>query len=147
MTKKDWIELEIGRIYNIERSIFEKVFKKNNQKYVLTLFNKNDKTQKMQILTGKTESQILAMAIENIEPPVQTMEILFKNVIREFELKLEYVLINELSEDGYYKSIAKYCGKEKCKEFQARTVDLITLCLRHSSPIYIEKEIFEKIRY
>ena len=144
MIKKDWIELEIGRIYNTERSIFDKLFKKNNQKYVLTLFNKNDKTQKMLMLTGETESQIMAMAIENIEPSVTTVEILFKNVLDEFELKLEYALINELNEDGHYKSIAKYCGKEKSKVFQARTVDLITLCLRHKSPIFIEKEIFEK---
>jgi bifunctional DNase/RNase len=144
MINKDWIELEVGRIFIIKRNIFKRLFKIGNQEYAITLFNKNNNAQKMFIVTGKTESQILAMAIEKIEPSVQTFEILFKSVVEEFEIKLEYALINEINEIGHYKSIVKYCGKEKSKIFQARTVDLITLCLRQNSPIYIEKEIFER---
>lgn len=144
MISKDWVELEVEKIYIIKRNIFKKLFNRDNQKYALKLINKNDREQKMFIVTKKTESQIISMAIEKIEPSVQTVEILFKNVVEEFELKLEYMLINELNKEGYYKSIAKYCGKEKSKIFQARTVDLITLCIRQNSPIYIEKEIFEK---
>ncbi|MCU4190257.1 bifunctional nuclease family protein [Flavobacterium sp. HXWNR29] len=144
MISKDWIELEVEKIYNIKSNLFEKLFRRDNQKYALKLINKNDRKQKMFIGTRKTESQTIALAIEKIEPSVETVEILFKNVVEEFGLKLEYMLINELNKEGHYKSIAKYYRKEKSKIFQARTVDLITLCLRQNSPIYIEKEIFEK---
>ena len=49
--------------------------------------NSKEDKEKMFIGTRKTESQTIALAIEKIEPSVETVEILFKNVVEEFGLK------------------------------------------------------------
>ncbi|MCZ8198449.1 MAG: DUF151 domain-containing protein [Flavobacterium sp.] len=144
MNKENWIELEIGRIYATEKSLKEKIFGSKNPKYVLILYNKNDRNEKISMVVGQNAGEMISTAIEKVIPEVPFIEVLFKNVIESFEIKLEYVLINGFNEEGYFKSIVKYNGKEKKLEFEARTVDLIALSLRHESPIYIEKNVFEK---
>lgn len=143
MDQKDWIELKVGRIFGLKRSIFDILFRKKINNYALTLINNDNEEEKMYLLTGKYESQNLAMAIENIEPNVQTLELLFRHVIKEFDLKIDYVLICSVNSEGYYKSIVKFSSLNKNQIVEARTVDLISLGLRNKSKIYIEKELFE----
>ncbi len=142
----NYVELEVGGILNLKRSIYEKLTERKKEiNYVLTLLNKKDRTQILSILIGKSGAQSIAVEIEKMELPIQTLESLFKNVLESFEIKLDYILITEIDEKGYYKSKMKLTYNEKSTEFYGRTTDLILLALKHKSPIYIQKEKFEKL--
>ena len=147
MNIDNYVELEVGRIYNVKRSFYEKLTERRKEiNYVLTLLNKEDKTQILSILIGQTEAQSIALEIEKLEIPVQTLESLFKNALESFEIYLDYVLITGIDEKGIYKSNMKLTSGEKSTELYGRTTDLVNLALKHKSPIYILKEEFEQHR-
>jgi bifunctional DNase/RNase len=142
----NYVELEVGGILNLKRSFYERLTERKKEiNYVLTLLNKKDKTQILSILIGKSGAQSIAVEIEKMELPVQTLESLFKNVLESFEIKLDYVLITEIDDKGFYKSKVKLTHNEKSTELYGRTTDLLILALKHKRPIYIEREEFEKL--
>ena len=46
MINENWVELEISRLYGTEKSLKEKIFGSKNPKYVLMLYNKNNRNEK-----------------------------------------------------------------------------------------------------
>lgn len=142
MENQNYIELVNPRIFKNKRSLFKILTEREgSKKYILAFLCKDCQDKMFYITTLKSMAQPITLAIEKLEIPTQTFDIHFQQVLSNFEIELEYILIKELSKEGYYKSIAKYKNLEKKLEIEGRTVDLILIAIRNNKPIYIDKKL------
>jgi len=139
----DWIEVEITGInYASQANLFSKLFLKSTPEYLLTIVDKEKKNKKIQLLIDQLDGQGIAIALEKIVPTRPLVHDLFKTTIELLKSELEYIVIHK-SDENYFYTYMKFLNQEVT--VNARYADAIALALRFGCPIYIQKEVFEKI--
>jgi bifunctional DNase/RNase len=143
--KPDQIELKIIGLGNIKKiSFWKKVFASQEPQYSIILSKKDDNLHRIGFVLGKNEAQSIAVFIEKKSAPIPFTHEFFKSATDEFNYKLDHILITKAANSDLFQSIMHYSGDTKKIELVARTADAIPLAIRHGSPIFIEKTVFEK---
>ncbi|EKD28161.1 MAG: hypothetical protein ACD_79C00410G0001 [uncultured bacterium] len=100
------------------------------------------------IYVGPNEGAAILMTLEGVAKSRPLTHDLIKSIFQGFNISIEYVLINDLKENTYY---ARLILKEENSlgkniiEVDARPSDCIAIAKQNNAPIYIKKDIFEKV--
>lgn len=95
------------------------------------------------IWIGVFEANAIALKIENIATPRPMTHDLLKNVLDEFEISVEKVVVTDVRDNTFYALV--YCShNNKMFTIDSRPSDAIALALRTEAPIYVEEEVVKK---
>jgi uncharacterized protein len=92
------------------------------------------------IYIGQDQAKAIINALENQTPPRPLTHDLLVNVLEEWDLIVERVIIHSLQNDTYYAVLLVRQGEVK-KEIDARPSDAIAIALRTNSPIWVMEEV------
>lgn len=104
-----------------------------------------DDNMHLPIWIGPVEAVAIQNAIEKIEPLRPMTHDLIKNILDGLELRVEMVVITALIDNTYYANIVIESNGKKVN-IDSRPSDAIAVALRVNAPIYINEEIFEKLK-
>jgi uncharacterized protein len=99
-------------------------------------------TRRLPIVIGGFEAQAIAVALEKMFPSRPLTHDLMKNMLDQFEITLQEVIINNLSEGIFYAQLVCRHGNDVL-EIDSRTSDAIALAVRFDCPIYTYEFILE----
>lgn len=92
------------------------------------------------IYIGQDQAKAIISALENHTPPRPLTHDLMVNIMDEWDLKLERVIIHSLQDNTFYAVLTVRHGEVK-KEIDARPSDAIAIALRTHSPIWVMEEV------
>jgi len=92
------------------------------------------------IYIGQDMARAIINALENQAPPRPLTHDLFVNLLEEWDMTLERVVIHSLQDNTFYAVLTLVQGDVK-KELDARPSDAIALALRTNSPIWVLEEV------
>lgn len=111
---------------------------------IIILKDQEEKTA-LPIWIGLIEASAIATEIEKIQLARPMTHDLMKNVLKELDVEVSRVEINDLSDNTFYARIhLKKDGKEI--NMDSRPSDAIALALRAQAPIYVDRKVLEKSR-
>ncbi|MES2617164.1 MAG: bifunctional nuclease domain-containing protein [Bacteroidota bacterium] len=98
--------------------------------------------RKIPVIVGQYEAQAIAIQIEGINTGRPLTHDLFLSFAKEFNIKVNEVVIHKLKEGVFYSMLV--CEMDGVvKEIDSRTSDAIALAVRFDCPIYTTEEIME----
>jgi len=98
--------------------------------------------RRIPIVIGGFEAQAIAIALENMSPSRPLTHDLMKNICDAYNLELQEVIINDLSDGIFFSKLVCKNGDEVI-EIDSRTSDALALALRFECPIYTFENIIE----
>jgi bifunctional DNase/RNase len=111
---------------------------------IIILKDQEEKTA-LPIWIGLIEASAIATEIEKIQLARPMTHDLMKNVLKELDVEVSRVEINDLSDNTFYARIhLRKDGKEI--NMDSRPSDAIALALRAQAPIYVDRKVLEKSR-
>jgi bifunctional DNase/RNase len=96
--------------------------------------------RQLPIFIGQEQARAIINALDNQNPPRPLTHDLMVNVIEEWDLDLEKVVIHSLQDNTFYATLIMRSG-EVTREIDARPSDAIALALRTDSPIWVMEEV------
>lgn len=102
------------------------------------------------IIIGGFEAQAIAMELEGMKPTRPMTHDLFSNALREFDITVTEINIQQLDEGIYYAGITCLCVNDatsKLVVLDARTSDAIAMGIKFRCPIYCIEKILEEAAY
>tara|TARA_Y100001954_G_scaffold206744_1_gene229681 strand:+ start:175 stop:795 length:621 start_codon:yes stop_codon:yes gene_type:complete len=91
--------------------------------------------RRIPIVIGGYEAQAIAIALEKMTPSRPLTHDLMKNICGNYNIELQEVIINNLSDGIFFSQLICKKGKEII-EIDSRTSDALALALRFECPIY-----------
>lgn len=92
------------------------------------------------IYIGQDQARAIIHALENQAPPRPLTHDLLVNMMVEWGLTLERIVIHSLQDNTFYAILIVRQGETK-KEIDARPSDAIAIALRTNSPIWVMEEV------
>ncbi len=92
------------------------------------------------IYIGQDQARAIINALENQAPPRPLTHDLMANMLEDWEMVLERVVIHSLQDNTIFAILTLRQGEVK-KEIDARPSDAIALALRTNSPIWVMEEV------
>lgn len=96
--------------------------------------------RRLPIVIGGFEAQAIAVALEKMQPSRPLTHDLMKNFMEAFEVHLNEVIINNLS-DGIFYAKLLCTNRAGTIEIDSRTSDALALAVRFGCPIYTYEKI------
>ena len=94
------------------------------------------------IWIGPMEGNAIAIGMEKVNTPRPMTHDLIKNLLDEFQVEIQKVIVTELKDDTFYAVIhLSVDGKEM--EIDSRPSDAIALAVRAEAPIYCAEKVME----
>lgn len=112
-----------------------------NQPIVLLKEEEGDRF--LPIWIGAFEATAIAFALQGVETARPMTHDLFKNVLEDFEVSIERVLINDLIDGTFYAEI-KMQRNNSTRVISARPSDAIALAVRMDVPLYADEKVFDE---
>jgi bifunctional DNase/RNase len=112
------------------------------KEYIVLLKSRED-SRSLPISVGQLEAQSIAIQINSIPFPRPLTHDLFKNVLTDFNLKLQHVLIRDLADETFYADLLLENHGKKVT-LDCRPSDAIALALRCSAPIFVEEKVMDE---
>lgn len=106
---------------------------------IVLLRDSSDRRQ-LPIYIGQDQARAIISALENQTPPRPLTHDLMVNLLDEWEMELERVVIHSLQDNTFFAVLTLRKGEIK-KELDARPSDAIALALRTNSPIWVMEEV------
>ncbi len=113
--------------------------------YSLILANATNEAKRFSILIGEAEAQSIALKIHNKHAPRPLTHDLIVNLLYEFNVSLEKVVIYKMKNDVFYSKLYIKNATNKFILIDARTSDAIALAIRVNVRIFIEVDVWDKI--
>jgi len=101
----------------------------------IVLLRDSSDRRALPIYIGQDQARAIMSVLENQTPPRPLTHDLFVNLLEEWDMSLERVVIH-----SFYASLTLVQGETK-KELDARPSDAIALALRTNSPIWVLEEV------
>ncbi|MEE9591131.1 MAG: bifunctional nuclease family protein [Thermodesulfobacteriota bacterium] len=102
-----------------------------------------DNQNTLPIWIGVLEASAIATELEKIQPTRPMTHDLLKSILDKIKLAVSRIVVTDLKDNVYYATI--YMISDNCEyEIDARPSDAIAVALRSNSPIFVDKEVFEK---
>lgn len=95
------------------------------------------------IVVGPAEAQAIALQMENVQPPRPMTHDLLKNILNEFEVTINKVVVTKLQDNTYYANI-EFEKDNQNLNIDARPSDAIAIALRKDSAIFVEDAVLKK---
>jgi bifunctional DNase/RNase len=92
------------------------------------------------IYIGQDQAQAIIKALENQAAPRPLTHDLFVNLLDDWDMALERIVIHALKDNTFYALLTIVQGETK-KELDARPSDAIAIALRTDSPIWVMEEV------
>ena len=92
------------------------------------------------IFIAPDQAKSIISALENQVPPRPLTHDLMMNLLDEWEMTLERVVIHSLRDNTFYAVLTVTQGETK-KEIDARPSDAIAIALRTNAPIWVMEEV------
>ncbi len=106
----------------------------------IVLLRDSDERRQLPIYIGQDQARAIISALENQTPPRPLTHDLMVNLITEWELTVERIVIHSLQDNTFYAILTVRHGETK-KEIDARPSDAIAIALRTNSPIWVMEEV------
>jgi bifunctional DNase/RNase len=106
---------------------------------IVLLRDASDRRQ-LPIYIGQDQARAIINALENQAPPRPLTHDLIVNLLEEWDMALERVVIHSLQDNTFYAILTVRQGENK-KEIDARPSDAIAVALRTRSPIWVMEEV------
>jgi hypothetical protein len=101
----------------------------------------DSKTRALPIWVGLFEAQSILMKIQGTDLPRPLTHDLLKNCLDTFKIKIEYVLINDMTKNTFYAQLHMVQDNKKVV-MDSRPSDAIAIAVRVEAPIYVEEKVF-----
>ncbi len=99
-------------------------------------------SRRLPIVIGGFEAQAITVALENMRPSRPLTHDLTKNIMKSFNIDLQEIIINDLSEGIFFSKLICFTDQDVI-EIDSRTSDAIALAVRFNCPIYTYESILE----
>jgi bifunctional DNase/RNase len=106
---------------------------------IVLLRDTTDRRQ-LPIYIGQDQARAIINALENQTPPRPLTHDLMVNLLDEWNMVLERVIIHSLQDSTFYAILTVRQGDTK-KDIDARPSDAIAIALRTNSPIWVMEEV------
>jgi bifunctional DNase/RNase len=106
----------------------------------IVLLRDSTERRALPIYIGQDQAKAIMHVLENQTPPRPLTHDLFVNLLEEWNMTLERVVIHSLQDNTFYALLTISHGEIK-KELDARPSDAIALALRTNSPIWVLEEV------
>ncbi len=97
------------------------------------------------IWIGPVEAIAIQNALENVEPARPMTHDLIKNILDGLGAGVERVVITDLLENTFYANIVVGIGGREVS-IDSRPSDAIAVALRMNAPVFINDQVFEKMK-
>lgn len=128
------IEMELNRIIIDER--------RGGQVVVLKEKKGN---RRLPIIIGISEASAIKIEISGIKPPRPLTHDLLNETINHLGGELQRVVIDNLEANTFYAKLILKTAKGEIKMIDARPSDSIALALRAQAPIFVDKNVLERV--
>ncbi|HEY9729598.1 MAG TPA: bifunctional nuclease family protein [Chroococcales cyanobacterium] len=106
----------------------------------IVLLKDSSDRRALPIYIGQDQAKAIISALEKQTPPRPLTHDLFVNLMEEWGLNLERIIIHALQDNTFYALLCVRQGEAK-KEIDARPSDAIAIALRTGSPIWVMEEV------
>jgi bifunctional DNase/RNase len=106
----------------------------------IVLLRDAQERRQLPIYIGQDQAKAIIGALENQAPPRPLTHDLMVNILEEWDMTVERVVIHSLQDSTFYAIITIKQGEAK-KEIDARPSDAIAIALRTNSPIWVMEEV------
>ena len=96
--------------------------------------------RQLPIYIGQDQARAIISAIEGQTPPRPLTHDLLVNMMEEWEMELERIVIHSLQDNTFYAVLMVRQGEVR-KEIDSRPSDAIAIALRTKSPIWVMEEV------
>lgn len=128
------VEMELNRIIINE--------KRGEQIVVL---KEKDGKRRLPIIIGISEASAIKMKVSGITPPRPLTHDLLNDIINSLGGKLEKVIIDNLQTNTFYAKLIIKTVEGEIKMIDARPSDSIALALRAQAPIFVDKNVLQRV--
>ena len=140
--QSDLVEYKVFSLTHYKKGVLKELFNKSND-YLLVLEQKDNSSEKINMIIGANEASELAVAIEELKTARPLPSELLKSVINELGYNLSKVIIDDLKEEIFFSKLILTKDQET-KIIDSRPADAITQSIRFNCGIYITKSVIEK---
>lgn len=109
----------------------------------IVLLKEEEGERFLPIWIGAFEATAIAFALQGVETARPMTHDLFKNVLEDFDVSIERVLINDLVEGTFYAEITLQ-RNNTTHLISARPSDAIALAVRMDVPIFAEEKVLDE---
>jgi uncharacterized protein len=95
------------------------------------------------IWIGAVEATAIAFALQGVETPRPMTHDLLRDIMRETDIQVERVLINELVDSTFF-AVIRMALDGRTTEVSSRPSDAIALAVRIDAPIFAAEEVLEQ---
>ncbi len=140
--QSDLIEFRVASLTKHKNGFFKELFKKNDD-FLLVLEQRDNSSEKKEMIIGRNEAAELAFAIEEEKTTRPLPSEILKTVITELGFNLSKIVMDDLIKTIFYSKMILAKGMET-KMIDARPVDSITQSIRSNCGIFITKNVIAK---
>ncbi len=106
----------------------------------IVLLRDASERRQLPIYIGQDQARAIISALENQTPPRPLTHDLMANMLEEWDMVLERIVIHSLQDNTFYAIMTVRQGEVK-KEIDSRPSDAIAIALRTKSPIWVMEEV------
>lgn len=109
-------------------------------RHPIVLLRDASERRQLPIYIGQDQARAIISALENQTPPRPLTHDLMVNMMEEWDMVLERIVIHSLQDNTFYAVMMVRQGEVK-KEIDSRPSDAIAIALRTKSPIWVMEEV------
>jgi uncharacterized protein len=106
----------------------------------IVLLRDGSERRQLPIYIGQDQARAIIAALEKQTPPRPLTHDLMVNLMEDWGMALERIVIHSLQDNTFYAILTVRQGETK-KEIDARPSDAIAIALRTNSPIWVMEEV------
>lgn len=127
----------------IEMALSRIVMRENNEQVVIFL-KEADGERVFPIIIGLHEAFEIKRKVLHVETARPLTHDLVRNILRELDATLDYILIDTLKDATFYAKL-QVCRNGDVKRIDARSSDAIALAVAEGVPIYVEEAVMDEV--
>jgi uncharacterized protein len=109
-------------------------------RHPIVLLRDASERRQLPIFIGQDQARAIISALENQVPPRPLTHDLMVNLLEEWDMVLERIVIHSLQDNTFYAVLMVRQGEVR-KEIDSRPSDAIAIALRTKSPIWVMEEV------
>ncbi|MCU0526168.1 MAG: bifunctional nuclease family protein [Elainella sp. Prado103] len=109
-------------------------------RHPIVLLRDASERRQLPIFIGQDQARAIISVLENQVPPRPLTHDLMVNMMEEWDMVLERVVIHSLQDNTFYAVLMVRQGETR-KEIDSRPSDAIAIALRTKSPIWVMEEV------
>jgi uncharacterized protein len=109
----------------------------------IVLLKESEGERYLPIWIGAVEATAIAFALQGVQTPRPMTHDLLRDIMRETDIEVERILINELVDSTFF-AIIRMAMDGRTTEVSSRPSDAIALAVRIDAPIFASEEVLDQ---